>query len=212
MSVRKAHNSGRNHERNVLDYYQRMPPFIPSPPSLPPLFPVHSKSQTDSRVQKSAMKKLSRSSTPSRPHTQPKAKQGRIRCSHHKAVHLWAGRDSLPRRLDFPVCCYILLPILSYCKLCGQCANRTPSSQQECPHRPSCPAPAAPAVLHQASSPLQAVVACLLSLLSHLLVRQPAMVRLYPLCPVDCPFHRLEACRLIFRGFRRRRWVDRGTG
>lgn len=22
MSVRKAHNSGRNHERNVLDYYQ----------------------------------------------------------------------------------------------------------------------------------------------------------------------------------------------
>ena len=23
MSVRKAHNSGRNHERNVLDYYQR---------------------------------------------------------------------------------------------------------------------------------------------------------------------------------------------
>ena len=24
MSVRKAHNAGRNHERNVLDYYQRM--------------------------------------------------------------------------------------------------------------------------------------------------------------------------------------------
>ena len=24
MSVRKAHNSGRNHERNVLDYYQRI--------------------------------------------------------------------------------------------------------------------------------------------------------------------------------------------
>ncbi|KAI4231231.1 MAG: hypothetical protein L6R40_007801 [Gallowayella cf. fulva] len=23
MSVRKAHNAGRNHERNVLDYYQR---------------------------------------------------------------------------------------------------------------------------------------------------------------------------------------------
>ncbi|KAL8852293.1 MAG: hypothetical protein Q9221_002788 [Calogaya cf. arnoldii] len=25
MSVRKAHNAGRNHERNVLDYYQRTP-------------------------------------------------------------------------------------------------------------------------------------------------------------------------------------------
>ncbi|KAL2056858.1 hypothetical protein ABVK25_002597 [Lepraria finkii] len=24
MSVRKAHNSGRNHERNVLDYYQQI--------------------------------------------------------------------------------------------------------------------------------------------------------------------------------------------
>ncbi|KAB5572644.1 U1 zinc finger-domain-containing protein [Coniochaeta sp. 2T2.1] len=37
MSVRKAHNSGRNHLRNVVDYYQRMslcfspfsPPFCP---------------------------------------------------------------------------------------------------------------------------------------------------------------------------------------
>jgi hypothetical protein len=26
MSVRKAHNSGRNHLRNVVDYYQRMSP------------------------------------------------------------------------------------------------------------------------------------------------------------------------------------------
>ena len=25
MSVRKAHNSGRNHLRNVVDYYQRTP-------------------------------------------------------------------------------------------------------------------------------------------------------------------------------------------
>jgi U1 small nuclear ribonucleoprotein C len=25
MSVRKAHNTGRNHLRNVVDYYQRMP-------------------------------------------------------------------------------------------------------------------------------------------------------------------------------------------
>ena len=32
MSVRKAHNSGRNHERNVLDYYQRT--------STPFLFPL----------------------------------------------------------------------------------------------------------------------------------------------------------------------------
>ena len=33
MSVRKAHNSGRNHLRNVVDYYQRTAylPLIPSP-------------------------------------------------------------------------------------------------------------------------------------------------------------------------------------
>ena len=30
MSVRKAHNNGRNHLRNVIDYYQRMPLSIPS--------------------------------------------------------------------------------------------------------------------------------------------------------------------------------------
>lgn len=30
MSVRKAHNSGRNHERNVLDYYQRTLSVTPS--------------------------------------------------------------------------------------------------------------------------------------------------------------------------------------
>jgi U1 small nuclear ribonucleoprotein C len=30
MSVRKAHNSGRNHLRNVVDYYQRilLPSFL----------------------------------------------------------------------------------------------------------------------------------------------------------------------------------------
>lgn len=32
MSVRKAHNSGRNHLRNVIDYYQRT--------SYPPIFPI----------------------------------------------------------------------------------------------------------------------------------------------------------------------------
>ena len=33
MSVRKAHNSGRNHLRNVVEYYQRMrwPSLFPSP-------------------------------------------------------------------------------------------------------------------------------------------------------------------------------------
>lgn len=39
MSVRKAHNSGRNHLRNVVDYYQRTAP-PPPPPPLPP--PPHS--------------------------------------------------------------------------------------------------------------------------------------------------------------------------
>jgi len=39
MSVRKAHNSGRNHIRNVVDYYQReltLPSILrarPRPPS-----------------------------------------------------------------------------------------------------------------------------------------------------------------------------------
>lgn len=38
MSVRKAHNSGRNHERNVLDYYQSPPfPFFSSKQYLPPM-------------------------------------------------------------------------------------------------------------------------------------------------------------------------------
>lgn len=32
MSVRKAHNSGRNHLRNVVDYYQRTTPFPPRTP------------------------------------------------------------------------------------------------------------------------------------------------------------------------------------
>ncbi|KAK3196176.1 U1 small nuclear ribonucleoprotein C [Lecanicillium sp. MT-2017a] len=31
MSVRKAHNSGRNHLRNVVDYYQRTPPLLLQP-------------------------------------------------------------------------------------------------------------------------------------------------------------------------------------
>ncbi len=30
MSVRKAHNSGRNHLRNVVDYYQRRSPSLSS--------------------------------------------------------------------------------------------------------------------------------------------------------------------------------------
>jgi U1 small nuclear ribonucleoprotein C len=34
MSVRKAHNSGRNHLRNVVDYYQRRAPLEPSPSML----------------------------------------------------------------------------------------------------------------------------------------------------------------------------------
>lgn len=31
MSVRKAHNSGRNHLRNVVEYYQRMLPLLNTP-------------------------------------------------------------------------------------------------------------------------------------------------------------------------------------
>ncbi len=38
MSVRKAHNSGRNHLRNVVDYYQRAA-SCPSPIYMSPLTP-----------------------------------------------------------------------------------------------------------------------------------------------------------------------------
>ena len=51
MSVRKAHNAGRNHERNVLDYYQRTPtiPFTPDCiHSLVHHQTVHGQIQTDS--------------------------------------------------------------------------------------------------------------------------------------------------------------------
>ncbi|CAI4215158.1 unnamed protein product [Parascedosporium putredinis] len=51
MSVRKAHNSGRNHLRNVVDYYQQIGHEKPSP-----------------------------SSTPSPPPTPPKARPTRTRC------------------------------------------------------------------------------------------------------------------------------------
>jgi hypothetical protein len=36
MSVRKAHNSGRNHLRNVVEYYQRMNILLYASP-----FPIH---------------------------------------------------------------------------------------------------------------------------------------------------------------------------
>lgn len=36
MSVRKAHNSGRNHLRNVVDYYQRSSPSSPLLFAFPP--------------------------------------------------------------------------------------------------------------------------------------------------------------------------------
>ncbi|MCJ1279312.1 hypothetical protein MMC21_007136 [Puttea exsequens] len=53
MSVRKAHNSGRNHERNVLDYYQPPLPLNSLPPHpnkantpLPPTEIGHEKAQS----------------------------------------------------------------------------------------------------------------------------------------------------------------------
>lgn len=50
MSVRKAHNSGRNHLRNVVDYYQRtayLPPPISSPNTNPNLPEIgHEKAQS----------------------------------------------------------------------------------------------------------------------------------------------------------------------
>jgi hypothetical protein len=58
MSVRKAHNSGRNHLRNVVDYYQRKLSLFPIhfPASLlsPPISNSHVSSQ------KSATKKPNR--------------------------------------------------------------------------------------------------------------------------------------------------------
>ncbi len=54
MSVRKAHNSGRNHLRNVVDYYQRT-----SPPSFASPLPLSLILST----QKSATKRPNPSST-----------------------------------------------------------------------------------------------------------------------------------------------------
>lgn len=45
MSVRKAHNSGRNHERNVLDYYQR----TALPQLLPDMYPLRSEGYPNGR-------------------------------------------------------------------------------------------------------------------------------------------------------------------
>lgn len=54
MSVRKAHNNGRNHLRNVIDYYQRMPPtLLPSPKKSYP----HSLLWKTNSIQKSPKKK-----------------------------------------------------------------------------------------------------------------------------------------------------------
>jgi hypothetical protein len=71
MSVRKAHNSGRNHLRNVVDYYQRRACLHPSVPS-----PKLTKTS-----QKSATRKPSPSSTRSHPHMQPKANPHQTPCS-----------------------------------------------------------------------------------------------------------------------------------
>lgn len=75
MSVRKAHNSGRNHLRNVIDYYQRaIYPLCPLPVSqsvmlTPKFFP-----------QRSATRKPNQSSTPSPPPTPPRARPTTTPC------------------------------------------------------------------------------------------------------------------------------------
>jgi len=93
MSVRKAHNSGRNHLRNVVDYYQRErePPTPPTHPITHPKLSLHQKPRTVSSVmtnppfstgaQKSATKKPNPSSTPSPPPTPPRANPAPTPCS-----------------------------------------------------------------------------------------------------------------------------------
>lgn len=77
MSVRKAHNSGRNHLRNVVDYYQReqRPPL-----SQAPFREATGSRLTQSRMQRSATRRPSPSSTRSHHHTPPRAKLTPTRC------------------------------------------------------------------------------------------------------------------------------------
>lgn len=72
MSVRKAHNSGRNHLRNVVDYYQR---------TTNPYISKESGGQRLISLQKSVTKRRNPSLTLSPPHTLLKGSPLRIPCS-----------------------------------------------------------------------------------------------------------------------------------
>lgn len=91
MSVRKAHNSGRNHLRNVVDYYQRTSPT-----------PIPSKSSprrdllTSPPLQRSATKRPSPSSTPSRRPTPPRARPTRTPCSRRTSPATASPRSPSP--------------------------------------------------------------------------------------------------------------------
>lgn len=79
MSVRKAHNAGRNHLRNVVEYYQRTALFLCWPAAT-----VSWRGLTYMTLQKSAMRKPNLSSTPSHHPTPPKAKLGQIQCCNNR--------------------------------------------------------------------------------------------------------------------------------
>lgn len=80
MSVRKAHNSGKNHLRNVVDYYQRMCPPHSVPFSSHDIPPRDHTSRLTIWLQKSVTKRHSPSSTPSPHPTPPRAKHMRTPC------------------------------------------------------------------------------------------------------------------------------------
>lgn len=91
MSVRKAHNSGRNHLRNVVDYYQRTTP-TPIPPKGSPRRDL----LTSPPLQRSATKRPSPSSTPSRRPTPPRARPTRTPCFRRTSPATASRRSPSP--------------------------------------------------------------------------------------------------------------------
>lgn len=214
MSVRKAHNSGRNHERNVLDYYQRTPSPAPSPPLSPHSYIAKHPDlllTRRNRTRKSTIGHrlhhiLLRRRRPSR--CKPYARTSRRSPPYGRAglssAPVWVSRYAT----HTPALLLTFLPSVR--------KSEDPPNiphQQACPLHPSCPAPAAPAVLlPRASFPRRAAAVCLLSLPSRPLLRRAEMHRPCPVRLVGCPSRPLEVCRLISKGFRRRRWEVRARG
>lgn len=158
MSVRKAHNSGRNHERNVLDYYQsasrnqspiHFQPVFRQSPFLRPFSP--SILTNFLTAQKSATKKLNRSSTPSQTRTTPRASRAPTRCSRRKEAGAPQVASRFPHHRLASQVRYLYLmriptPPLPPYNTFPKKTNAHPPNPQASPHPPSCPAAHKPVV------------------------------------------------------------------